>query len=135
MKFKAFFKTLFLAPALLLTGCMLPRVLIAAFVPFQSFMIWGARVAARYGGPLVMLMFVDASEVEKPHMTPEGLAEPALICYESPRENLPEELIIIDYREVTPELLRDLASQAEASGKILAAAPLSAEPKTGQEEE
>jgi len=121
-------KTAALLGALLLGGCMLPRMFVAAFIPFQRFMIWGAAMAARYGAPLVMLMFVDASPSAAPRLSPEGYAEP-LVCEERlGAEELENrdlaKVFIIDYRRMGESDYAALLREAARGGQLVTLAPV-----------
>ena len=117
--------------SLLLGGCMLPRMFVAAFIPFQRFMIWGAAMAARYGAPLVMLMvdaspsaapsFGPADELREPYYYEEKIAPETLV-----REKLAK-VYIIDYRQTGESDYADFLREAAGRGQSVSLAPLGTE--------
>ncbi|MBR5901253.1 hypothetical protein IKZ40_02775 [bacterium] len=125
LKFSALFAALFLG------GCMLPRMFVAAFIPFQRFMIWGAAMAARYGAPLVMLM-VDASPSAAPSFGPaDELREPYYYEEKIAPEILGREKLakvyIIDYRQMGETEYAEILKEAGSCGRKISLAPLGGE--------
>ncbi|MBO7434855.1 hypothetical protein J6U76_02525 [bacterium] len=125
------FKLSALFASLFLGGCMLPRMFVAAFIPFQRFMIWGAAMAARYGAPLVMLM-VDASPSAAPTLGPrDEMREPYYyderIAPELLDANLLAKVYIIDYRQVGENDYAELLKEFASRGYGVSVAPLGGE--------
>ncbi|MBR6461909.1 hypothetical protein IKS73_02070 [bacterium] len=124
-------KLLIVLMTLILGGCMLPRMFIAAFIPFQRLMIWSAAAAARYGGPLVMLM-VDASPEADPKSVPTGIAEPYLMDelatpeFLAQREDLVK-VYIFESESLSEENYREILLDAASNGQKLYAMPLARE--------
>ena len=114
--------------SLLLGGCMLPRMFVAAFIPFQRFMIWGAAMAARYGAPLVMLM-VDASPCSEPSFGPaDEIREPYFyeekIAPEMLKKDVLAKVYIIDCQRMGDKDYAALLKDAASKGQNLSFAPL-----------
>ena len=125
------FKLSALFASLFLGGCMLPRMFVAAFIPFQRFMIWGAAMAARYGAPLVMLM-VDASPSAAPSLGPQDeMREPYYYDERIAPELLDADLLakvyIIDYRQVGESDYAELLKEFASRGYGVSVAPLGGE--------
>lgn len=124
-------KLLVVLMTLLIGGCMLPRMFVAAFIPFQRLMIWSAAAAARYGAPLVMLM-VDASPEADPKLVPNGIAEPYLMDepatpeFLSQREDLVK-VYIFRGDKLSEERYREILLDTTQNGQTLCAVPLAAE--------
>ncbi|MBQ7555160.1 hypothetical protein IJS98_01720 [bacterium] len=124
-------KLLVVLMTLLIGGCMLPRMFVAAFIPFQRLMIWSAAAAARYGAPLVMLM-VDASPEANPNIVPKGIAEPYLMDelatpeFLAQREDLVK-VYIFKGDKLSEERYREILSNTVVNGQALYAMPLAAE--------
>lgn len=124
-------KLLVVLMTLLIGGCMLPRMFVAAFIPFQRLMIWSAAAAARYGAPLVMLM-VDASPEANPNIVPKGIAEPYLMDEPATPEFLAqrEDLVkvyIFRGDKLSEERYREILLDTALNGQTLCAIPLAAE--------
>ena len=116
---------------LLLGGCMLPRMFVAAFIPFQRLMIWSAAAAARYGAPLVMLL-VDASPEADPKLVPDGITEPYLMDEPATPEMLAqrEDLVkvyIFRGERLSEERYREILLDTTLNGQTLCAMPLASE--------
>ena len=114
-------KLLIVLMTLLIGGCMLPRMFVAAFIPFQRLMIWSAAMGARYGAPLVMLL-VDASPQAEPHLLDE-LATPEFVAQ---REDLVK-VYIFRGDELSEERYREILLDTTVNGQTLCAMPLAAE--------
>jgi hypothetical protein len=116
---------------LLVGGCMLPRMFVAAFIPFQKLMIWGAAMGARYGAPLVMLL-VDASPETGSGKVPGEFTEPYLMDELATPELLAqkEDLVkvyIFRGDELSEERYRQILLDTTVNGQTLCAMPLAAE--------
>ena len=116
---------------LLIGGCMLPRMFVAAFIPFQRLMIWSAAAAARYGAPLVMLM-VDASPKADPNIIPKDIAEPLLMDEPATPEFLAQreglvEVYIFRGDKLSGEHYREILLNTTLNGQTLCAMPLTDE--------
>lgn len=124
-------KLLIVLMTLILGGCMLPRMFVAAFIPFQRLMIWSAAAAARYGGPLVMLMFAASPEAD-PKIVPPGIAEPFLMDelatpeFLAQREDLVK-VYIFKGENLSEERYREILLDATVKGQTLYAMPLASE--------
>ena len=124
-------KLLIVLSTLILGGCMLPRMFIAAFIPFQRLMIWSAAAAARYGGPLVMLMFAASPEAN-PNMVPNGIAEPYLMDelatpeFLAQREDLVK-VYVFKSENLSEERYREILLDATVNGQTLYVMPLASE--------
>ena len=114
-------KLLIVLMTLLIGGCMLPRMFVAAFIPFQRLMIWSAAMGARYGAPLVMLL-VDASPQAEPRLLDE-LATPEFVAQ---REDLVK-VYIFRGDELSEERYREILLDTTVNGQSLCAMPLAAE--------
>ena len=124
-------KLLIVLMTLLIGGCMLPRMFVAAFIPFQKLMIWGAAMGARYGAPLVMLL-VDASHETDPKLRSNGVTEPYLVDELATPELLAqkEDLVkvyIFRGDELSEERYRQILLDTTLNGQTLCAMPLAAE--------
>ena len=110
---------------------MLPRMFVAAFIPFQKLMIWGAAMGARYGAPLVMLL-VDASPETGSGKVPGEFTEPYLMDELATPELLAqkEDLVkvyIFRGDELSEERYRQILLDTTVNGQTLCAMPLAAE--------
>lgn len=110
---------------------MLPRMFVAAFIPFQRLMIWGAAMGARYGAPLVMLL-VDASPETGSGKVPGEFTEPYLMDELATPELLAqkEDLVkvyIFRGDELSEERYRQILLDTTVNGQTLFAMPLAAE--------
>lgn len=110
---------------------MLPRMFVAAFIPFQRLMIWGAAMGARYGAPLVMLL-VDASTETGSGKVPGEFTEPYLMDELATPELLAqkEDLVkvyIFRGDELSEERYRQILLDTTVNGQTLFAMPLAAE--------
>jgi len=124
-------KLLIVLMTLLVGGCMLPRMFVAAFIPFQKLMIWGAAMGARYGAPLVMLL-VDASPETGSGKVPGEFTEPYLMDELATPELLAqkEDLVkvyIFRGDELSEERYRQILLDTTVNGQTLCAMPLAAE--------
>ncbi|MBP5627476.1 hypothetical protein J6X96_04845 [bacterium] len=124
-------KILIVLLTLLIGGCMLPRMFVAAFIPFQRLMIWSAAMGARYGAPLVMLL-VDASPEAEPYKVqgefpePYLADEPATPEFLAQREDLVK-VYIFRGENLSEERYRKILLDAAMNGQTLCAVPLAAE--------
>lgn len=110
---------------------MLPRMFVAAFIPFQRLMIWGAAMGARYGAPLVMLL-VDASPETGSGKVPGEFTEPYLMDELATPELLAqkEDLVkvyIFRGDKLSEERYRQILLDTTVNGQTLFAMPLAAE--------
>ena len=124
-------KLIIVCATLLLGGCMLPRIFVAAFIPFQKLMIWSAAMGARYGAPLVMLL-VDASPETDPGKVPGELAEPYLVDELTTPKLLAEredlvKVYIFKSEELSEERYKKILLDAAEKGQSICAMPLASE--------
>lgn len=120
-----------LAALLLLEGCMLPRMFIAAFIPFQRLMIWGAAMGARYGAPLVMLL-VENDPIDDPGLTPYSGEDRTLFCEKASKEFLEgrtslRKVYVLDASTIREEEYAALVDNAGKEGGFLYAVPMERE--------
>ena len=120
-----------LAALLLLEGCMLPRMFVAAFIPFQRLMIWGAAMGARYGAPLVMLL-VENDPIDDPGLTPYTGEDRTLFCEKASKEFLESraslrKVYVLDASAIREEEYAAIVDNVGKEGGFLYAVPVERE--------